>query len=864
VRDELRYHRDRLIDDYIAGGMERAAAERRAFLEFGNMAGLEDAVRDARGHWHSDFATDVRYALRLLKRSPIFAAVAVLSLALGIGANAAIFSVINAVLLRSLAAVHEPGRLVLLARVRDGRPLEIPFLLYETLRDRLTSVSGVAAVAALSGQTALIDGDDEVVSLDLVSGTYFDVLGIPPEAGRVLSPADDGLAPPSLAAVISDSYWRLRFGRSPDAIGKAVTLGNRIFTIVGVTAPAFQGIHPGRTPDLMVPLEMMLDDDQRLAMDNNSVTAIARLEPGATVARAQAEVQALYSGFLQLEVASMREKDRPEILGQHASAIAAPDGNNEIRYAYRRALFILMGSVGLVLLLACVNLSGLLLARAAARQRETAIRLALGAGRGRLVRQFLTESLMIAAIGGTIGLAIAGWLAARLFALFLNGHSVALSVAPDWRVVAFTCAVSAVACILAGLAPALHAGRAGINPALKEIRARGSSRVGKMLVVAQLAISMVLLVGAALFIGSLIKLHAVDRGFDPGGVLVMQVRAPRSFPAERVQAVESALIDRLRAMPGVVSTSASAMFPLGGGVWARNVQVEGYSFRADESDVVGFNAVAPDYFATIGTPVVYGRAFNAHDTAASIRVAVVNDSFARYFFRDGPALGRRVTSANVTYEIVGVVGDAKYRTLRDAVIKTMYIPITQRTGDLQPSSFSYFVRVASGDPRRLLPDLPRVVRDADPGLRLRRALPYVDLVDESIGTERIMATLGGVFGGLAMLVAALGLFGLLAFQVARRTNELGVRMALGAGRGSLMRLVLRDVGVMIALGIGLGSIGAVMTAGVARSLLFGLTPTDPGVFAVAATALALTALLAAWLPARRAANIDPLVALRHE
>ncbi|HEX6464296.1 MAG TPA: FtsX-like permease family protein, partial [Vicinamibacterales bacterium] len=287
-------------------------------------------------------------------------------------------------------------------------------------------------------------------------------------------------------------------------------------------------------------------------------------------------------------------------------------------------------------------------------------------------------------------------------------------------------------------------------------------------------------------------------------------------------------------------------------------------FRSDESDVAGFNAVAPDYFATMGTPLVSGRSFDAHDTAASARVAVVNDSFARYFFGDAGALGRHVSAKNVSYEIVGVVGNAKYETLREAVVKTMYIPMMQEDGSLQPSNVSYLVRVASGDPRRLLPDLTRVVREADPGLRVRRAIPYSDVIDQSIGTERIMATLGGVFGGLALLVAALGLFGLLAFQVARRTNELGVRMALGADRGSLMLLVLRDVAVMVALGIALGSFGAAMSAGVVRSLLFGLTPTDPGVFAVAASALALTALMAAWLPARRAATIDPLAALRHE
>jgi predicted permease len=313
----------------------------------------------------------------------------------------------------------------------------------------------------------------------------------------------------------------------------------------------------------------------------------------------------------------------------------------------------------------------------------------------------------------------------------------------------------------------------------------------------------------------------------------------------------------------VTAAAASAVVPVSGGLWDRNVQVEGYTFRNDESDVAGFNAVSPDYFATIGTPVISGRAFDAHDTASSPQVGIVNQSFARYFASDGTILGRHVTSAGVTYEIVGVVADAKYQHLRDAVLRTMYIPLQQRAGDPQPSSFAYLARV-SGDPRRIIPDLPRIVREADPGLRVRRARPYTDLIAESIGTERTMATLGGLFGGLALVVAALGMFGLLSFQVARRTNELGVRLALGARRGTLVALVLRDVGILVGFGVVLGSVGAAMTTSLARSLLFGLTPTQPEVFLVAAVTLTATAFVAAWLPARRAARIDPLVALRHE
>ena len=863
VRDELRYHRDRMIDDFVASGMDRRAAERRAFMEFGNVTQLEEQVRDARGRWLADLRNDFRYAVRTLRRSPMFAVVAILSLALGIGANAAIFSVINAVMLRALP-VAEPDRLVLISRLSEtGRPLYVPVRFFDLLRDHLTSVSGIAALGTLR-QTAIIDGEDELVNADMVSGSYFDVLGVQPAAGRLLTPADDVIAVETPAVVISDRFWRRRFGRSADAIGKSVRLRNRVFTIVGVTPPSFPSIRPDRTPDLVFPLQTVLTDDQRRSMDLNNVMVIARLAPRATLAQTDAEVQTLYRGFVELQASMDREKDRPVILAQRAAATAAPDGFNPLRYDYSRSFLILMGSVGLVLLLACVNLSGLLLARAAARQREIAIRLAIGAGRGRLIRQFLTESLLLALLGAGVGLAIAGWLARRLFLLFLNGRDPLMSVSPDWRVVAFTAVVATACCFLAGVAPALHAVRASVNPALKEVRGRATGRLGQTLVVLQLSISMVLLVGAALFIGTLVKLQRVERGFDPRGVLIVSVRSAQPYPAARIQSVHDALMERLRALPGVEAASATLMLPVTGSLWDRTVQVEGYRFRDDESDAVNFNAIAPDYFKAIGTPFVSGRDFTAADTATSAKVAIVNDSFARYFFAAGEVLGRHVTAAGVTFEVVGVVRDAKYQSLRDEMMRTMYIPQPQRDGTVQPSSYNYLLRVAAGDPLRLVPEVAHVVRNADPALRLQAARLYTAVIDESIGPERTMATLGGGFGVLAMLVAALGMFGLLAFQVARRTNEIGVRLALGAGRGSLIALVLRDVAIMVLCGIAIGSVAAAMTTGIARSLLFGLTPTQPAVFAAAAGALAATAILAAWLPARRAANIDPLVALRHE
>ena len=556
-------------------------------------------------------------------------------------------------------------------------------------------------------------------------------------------------------------------------------------------------------------------------------------------------------------------KEQPGILAERAAALPAADGINPLRYMHSQSLLVLMGIVGLVLLLACVNLSGLLLARAAARQREISIRLSIGAGRGRLVRQFLTESLVLAVIGGGIGLVIADWFSGRLFSIFANGNSIVLAVAPDWRVVAFTAGVSVVACVVAGLAPALQAVRVNVNPSLKEVRAPGYRRLGRVFVVAQFAISMILIVAATLFVGTLVKLYAVDRGFNSDGVFVLNIRQSRAFTYDGAETLRQALLERLSTLPGVGSASAAQVLPIAGGLWTRDVQVEGYAFRADESDSVGFNVIAPSFFATLGTPLVSGREFDDRDTGTSLKVAIVNESFARYFFGDGPALGRRVTSVAVVYEIVGVVRDAKYQNLRSDIMKTMYTCWTQRETDY-PGGYSYVARVTSGDPMRLAPAMEHLVREVDPGLHVRNTYTYATLVDRSIVTERIMATLGGFFGVLALVIAGLGIFGVLAFQVARRTNELGVRMALGATRSAILRLVLREVAWMVVGGVTIGAAAALMLTGLASRFLFGVTPTDPGVFIVAGAILAAAAVLAGWLPARRASHVDPLVALRHE
>jgi predicted permease len=862
VRDEIRFHRDRLIEDYVASGLDRKEAERRAFLELGNVAQIEEIVRDVRGRCLADFGQDLRYALRTLKRSPGFAVAAVLSLALGIGANAAIFSLINAVMLRTLP-VREPGRLVQITRVTpEGRPGSVSYAIYEYFRDNLTSVSAVFAQGT-ADQSIAIDREEDFVTADLVTGSYFTALGLEPAAGRLLIPEDDVLSSEAPAAVISDRYWQRRFGRSPSAIGTPVTIRNRVFTIVGVTPSSYQSARTGHAPDLMLPLLMNMSAEVRREPTNNWLNMLGRLKPGVTLDQADAEVQVVWNAFLRSQAARAPEKERAGILSQRAAALPAPDGVNPLRYDFSRSLLILMGIVGLVLLLACVNLSGLLLARAAARQREISIRLAIGAGRERLLRQFLTESLLLAVIGGGAGLVIAAWFSARLVTLFANGSQVVLSVGPDWRVLGFTLAISLLACVIAGLAPAFHAMRGQVNPALKEVRTTSHGRVSRLLVVAQLAISMVLIVGATLFVGTLVKLYSVDRGFDSDGLLVLTVRSTLPFSEARGHAVQTALVDALRKTPGVRSAAAAQVLPVSGGLWNRRIRAEGYTFRPQESDTVGFNVISPGYFMTLATPLLSGREFDERDSAAAPRVAIVNESFARRFFGYANPLGRHVTSLDITYEIVGMVRDAKYQNLRLPILETMYIPWMQREGD-QPTRYNYLVRSASGDPMTLTPTLHRLVRDVDPLLRVRNTITYATQIDRSIVRERILGTLGGFFGILALLVAAVGVFGVLAFQVTGRTNEFGVRLALGATHREIAALVLRDVAAMVGAGVTIGAGVALTLTGLARNILFGLTPTDPSVFAVSALVLAAVAAFAAWLPARRASRVDPLVSLRHE
>jgi predicted permease len=859
TRDELSFHRDRLIESHVASGMDRREAERRAFLEFGNTAVIEERSRDVRGRWLADAGRDVAYALRMLRRSPGFAVVAIATLALGIGATTGIFGLVNAIMLRPLPVVR-PSELVQIARFTNGRDGQVPYPFFEHYRTHATSVSAVFAHAS-SAQTIVAGGDDELVVSDVVSGDYFAVLGLEPAAGRFLARSDDveGAVP---AAVISDRYWRRKFDRSPAAIGRTFSIRDRVFTIVGVVPASFASVRVGSAPDVMLPVSAMTTATERQAADSNSFRMMGRLRPGITAEQASAELRTIWSAWLQDAAPRVSDEDRPAFLQQQARAVAAPGGFNQFQ-ELAAPLLLLMGIVGLVLLLAAVNLSGLLIARASAREREIAIRLAIGAGRARLVRQLFTESLVLSVIGGSLALVVAVAISERLAAVFIGGRVVELVLTPDWRVFGFNLAVSVLACVLAGFAPALQAARVTVQTRFKAVRAAGPRRLSKVLVVAQMAISMMLVVAATLFVGTLMNLYRSDRGFVAEGLLVVNLRSTHTYSADQTPLLLPRLFDRFRAVPGVSAVTAGSMLPLGGNDWTRTVTVDGGVPGATGLETSGFNAIAPAYFATFGTPIRAGREFNDGDTAAAPKVAVVNEAFARYFFGDGAPLGRRVTSLDIVYEIVGVVADAKDQSLREAPRRTMYVPLGQR-GEVTVTSLTYFIRAADGEPLRLAAAVERAVRDAEPSLRVRSTFAFADVLAWSAYAERILASLAGLMGILALVIAGVGLFGVLAFQVSRRTNEIGVRVALGATRGSLRWLVVRDAGLMLIPGVALGASLAYLAAGLTRQMVFGFAPTDLRVFAVAAGILTAVSLVAAWLPARRATSVDPLVALRHE
>jgi len=823
---------------------------------------------------------DLSYGARMLAKSPGFTAVAALSLALGIGANTAIFSLMDAVLLRMLP-VRQPEQLVLVNTAQTtGLENQYSYPVYEQFRDQQRSFAGIFASSFvdrwnIKTPTPGANGEPESVEGALVSGSYFSVLGVKPAMGRVFTMEDDRAPGGHPVAVISHRYWQRRWAGDPAAIGRTFTLNDTAFTIIGVAPPEFFGVSVGQAPDLWVPTMMK----PQVYPGRNGLTdrgytwaqIFGRLKPDVGLQQSQADLNLVFQRMQsQEDISQLSPQRQQEFRSQRIELTPAGKGLSELRRRFSQPLGILMAVVALVLLIACANVANLLLTRAAARRKEIAVRLALGASRLRLIRQLLTESALLAFLGGALGLLFAYWSGGVLLALASTGTSpIPLDISPNPRILAFTIAVSMFTGILFGLAPALRATRVDLTPALKDTAPGSGGNAarysfitgGRLLIVTQVTLSLLLLVGAGLFIRTLRNLKNQDAGFNREQVLIARIDAG-GHKGEQLTDLYRKLFERINALPGARSASFAFQVFRGGESGICCIAIQGAPPLPEADRRVNAGYVAPKFFETMGTPLLQGRDFNLGDNENAQPVAVINEAAARHYFPDESPIGKRFLWLKKEIEIVGVVKDAKHYGLREQAPRMFYLPLFQRG---RPNFLA--ARVA-GDPMGKGAGIIAALRDearaVDPKLSLLEITTLSAQVDASLVQERLIATLSGFFGLLALSLSSVGLYGVMSYTVSRRTAEIGIRMALGASAGRVMRMVLRETLLWVALGVALGLGAALATTRWVESLLFGLKPNDPLTIGLAATVLLAVAAVAAYLPARRASRVDPMAALREE
>jgi predicted permease len=842
---------------------------------------------------------DLQLAARMMLQAKGWTAVILISLALGIGANTALFSTMNGLLFRKLP-VSDPDTLVrfgsagpnqmrtdtlvygFMAPDVRGRRVDPTFSypMYQQLLEANRTMSDLFACAPIGNVNVIVNGQAEIASAFLTSGNYYRALGVSAHLGRTIT-ADDDRPDAAPAAVISHKYWRARFGGRPDVLGSLVRVKNAPVTIVGVLPPEFTGVQQAvdEAPDISMPMAL----EPQVAPPRSSlqpsllgapnfwwVQVMGRLKPGVTAAQVQGNLagvfqysaRAGYYAFLSQrspeEQSLFSPKDPsavPELLVSSGSR-----GIYDVTVSEFRAVMMLAAIVVLVLLIVCANIANLLLSRAMARRSEISVRLALGATRGRLVRQLLTESLLLSAIGGGLGFLVARWGQPIL-------QSVTEQASPfDWRVLAFLVAVSTTTGVVFGIAPALAATREEVNSLLKmnsRTIGRSGSRLGKSLVVAQVTISLVLLVGAGLFLRTVQNLRRVDIGFNPHNVLLFQINpALNGYEAEKRNPLYVDIEARLRAIGGVRAVAWSNPSLMSPRRFSGEIYIQGRAYPQRQGDPISGVNVSPSFFDTMEIPLAAGRSFTDRDTQNAPIVAIINEAAARLYFPNETALGRRFgrrLHESGQIEIVGIVRDAKYNNVREAVPPTMYVPYQQSYS----GSVTFEVRTA-GDPLAAIPAVREAVRAVDPNVPIISLTTQEAEVENRFKQERLFAQAGSVFGGLALLVASVGLFGLMSYSVARRTNEIGIRMALGAAREDVVQLVMRESMILVLVGVLLGLAGAIAASRPIANLLFGLAPADPMTISVAIVVMLLLSSVAAYLPARRASRVDPIVALRYE
>jgi putative ABC transport system permease protein len=899
IADELAQHLDDCYEELLANGLSEDSAFRAALEELRGEDLLARSLRPieksfyrkpiatgmATGNSLSGITQDIRYAVRILRKTPVITAIALLSLALGIGANTAIFSLIDAVMLKMLP-VQNPEQLALIkfrspasARLRQSATNPI----WEQVRDHQGLFSGVIA---WSPETFDLADGGEVNNIHGIyaSGSYFTTLGVRPAAGRLMVASDD-VRNCAGVAVLSYGFWQARYG-AQRAVGSTIRLNGHSFPIIGVAQRGFFGTEIGVPLDVAIPIcaEGILDGKNSMLDERSSwwLEIMGRLKPGMTVEQADARMKVLSPQLFGAAVPQDWPAKYQDVFRKYTFAILPGDtgtgGIYGLREQYKQPLEILMFVVGLVLLIACANLASLLLARSAARQKEIAVRLSLGASRGRLIRQVMTESVVLSSAGAILGVFFARW-GSSLMVRFLSTqqNQVFIDLKMDDRVLAFTMAIAVLSGLLFGTLPALRSTRVDAMCAMKEGQAqaaggRAHSSAVRWIVGAQVALSVVLLIGTGLFVRTFTNLMTLDSGFDPHNVLMVETNIHNAqIPDAARASLYGQMLAKLQAIPGVVSASQCWVTPLSGHQWENNVTVPGRPLPAGIEPDTFLNWVTPGYFETLRTPLLEGRTFDGRDTATSTPVVIVNQLLARrYFGRQSPIGEHLLAGSEGTLtlkmlkqpmEIIGVVQDSKYSSLEEDFMPEAYFPLSQIQQNVTENT-AFEIRTAM-TPGALIP----AVREAMGRVNKLASLQFVTLKQEAnngVTEQHLLAVLSGFFGGLALLLTAIGLYGVMAYVVTLRTHEIGIRLALGAQRSSILRLVTRDAAIVLAVGIAAGLLGSIWITRLVKGLLFGLRPNDPVTMTLAIAAMVMVAFVATHIPARCAMRVDPMVALRYE